>query len=470
MTPSLVARRNGKFSLLFTGDRHSYLDPSKSKLSEKPLGGALRTAKFITDSRAIEQSLLVLDAGDFLRGTLYYEKFKGRADIEFMNAAGYDIVAIGNHDLDGGLEPLQELLKEGKFKKLCANILCENKPCFTPYVMLEIGNLSVAVVGIMGPDAWGTVHPLSKTNLTLEDPSTILDKLLPEIRPQVDIIILLSHSGIKQDRVYAKLHPLIDVIIGGHSHTYMTEHEEEGGVAIFHAECYGHLVGKMSIEVKDGTVFKQSCVELMDDRYDLTIDDSDPFPQLTCFQHEITIAFAEVLMECPNTIARGELRKGLTQLGSGICDILQKAADTDVAVMLAGSIKKDIEPGAFTLKNLYQLLPYNESLLVARMKGSVLLQLFQEGHNRWGQGQRHFQYSGITLEVNDSLITQATIRQKPVDPDAIYKCAVTDFFLLREEWLSTQLEGSEIKYEDLRIPFAHMLRNGDTTLLSKNSG
>lgn len=451
-----------KFTLLFTNDFHSHLEASPSNIADqKVLGGIIRIAHCFEKIRQTQNNpVLVLDAGDYLQGTPFFERFKGTAEIEFMNEAGYHIATVGNHDLDKGIDHLFGLLKNSKFKTVSSNIFLEgeSEPCFSPYKLFKIDNVTVAVVGIMGNDAWQSIHPAMRSGITLEDPSITLNRILPEIRPYVDVIVLLSHSGIVQDRLYAE-NPLIDIIVGGHSHTFMESHEMIGNTAVFQASKYGHLVGKMDVQVNEKNIAVESSVEYMDERFD-TIEGHEVQQSIVDLLNkcnaEIGNWYDEVLGECLIPLSTENKKNGLVPLGEAICEVLRKAGEVDVAVIPTGSIKCGIEKGPFTVKSIHELLAHDDALCVAEMKGSHLLELFQEGHNRWGL-PRSFQYSGILLNIENSIIQKAFINGKEVDPDALYKIAAPSFFFERE------FEGKEfsfdIKADDLRIAFANIVRS-----------
>lgn len=451
-----------KFTLLFTNDFHSHLEASPSNIADqKVLGGIIRIAHCFEKIRRTQSNpVLILDAGDYLQGTPYFEKFKGAAEIEFMNQAGYHIATVGNHDLDKGINHLLGLLKNSKFKTVCSNIFLEgeSEPCFSPYQLFKIDNVSVAVVGIMGKDAWQSIHPAMRSGITLEDPSITLDRILPEIRPFVDVIVLLSHSGIVQDRLYAE-NPLIDIIVGGHSHTFMEAHETIGNTVVFQASKYGHLVGKMDVQLDENKISVNSSVEYMDDRFDYIegqeVQESIVNLLNKCIA-EMGNWYNEILGECLIPLPTENKMYGVIPLGEAICEVIRKAGEADVAVIPTGSIKCGIVQGPFTMKTVHELLAHDDTLCVAEMKGSLLLELFQVGHNRWGL-PKSFQYSGIQLTIENSIIQQAFINGKEIEPDAIYKIAAPSFFFERE------FEGKEFYYDiiadDLRIAFANIVRS-----------
>lgn len=225
-------------TFLLTSDEHSALEPEKDKrtfdqisafpalkaqceqkqvTADTELGGAVRRMQYISKERTLSRPL-VLGAGDFLSGTLWFKAFKGVLDVKVMNLMQYDAVAIGNHDFDLGWEHLKTVVKEAQFPILCANVFEKEKPIFKPYEIYEVeGKRKVCVIGIMGKDAWAAIGKDKKEQLELRSPNKTLRRLLEEL-PPVDYKVLLSHSGITKDRRFAAKFQQINAILGGHTH------------------------------------------------------------------------------------------------------------------------------------------------------------------------------------------------------------------------------------------------------------
>lgn len=441
-----------KFSVIFTGDTHSYLDPSvASFVSEKPLGGIVRRIQYFDWCRKnIKEPVLFLDAGDFLQGTMYFEMFGGEAEIKFMNLAGYRVATMGNHDFDEGWEHLEKLLEKKQFEAICANIFREGetKPILPPYSLLKIEDRAVAVVGIMGEDSWRSIGPMKRKGLTLEDPAKTMDRLLPEIRPYADLVILLSHSGIQDDRKWAA-HPLVDMVVGGHSHTLMQKHEIVAEKPVFHGFRHGQLAARMDLTLSSGALNVESSVEHLDERYDAQ---NPAAALLNSYKSAIQKKYDERLGECVESLPSKDKMNQLIPLGAAIAEMMRLAVDADMGIIPSGSIKVGIEKGPFTVGVLHGILPHREELCVASMKGSLLAHLIAEGEKRWGK-QRTFQYSGKKVE----------------DQEAIYKVAAPPFFFEREIMdgdlkilpeFQNQVVSLDIKEKDLRDAVARVIKKG----------
>lgn len=479
---AFIKRDKKSFTILFTGDTHSNLEPSlASFVSNKPLGGVIRRIQYVEQLRKeSSQPILVLDAGDFLQGTAYFEQFEGSAEIKFMNHAGYDVITVGNHDFDMGWPHLTQLLKNGKFDAICSNIYPEGstKTCLAPYTLVEIEGQHVAIVGVMGMDSWQSIRPYHRKGLEIKDPMETLNQLLPEIRPYVDLVILLSHSGVKDDRVLAT-HPLVDIVLGGHSHTWMTEQElvktkpglYEKITPVFHSFRNGMLVGRMDVMFKDGKFLNtESSIQYLDEQFDPQYEAASDTLKVALnvfkdYQQQMEI-FKTPLGECVETLPSKDKGLGVVDIGHVIANTLRECGQASIGVIPSGAIKVGIEKGPFTLGVLHRVLAHSEALWVLNIKGSLLLSLMKQGEERWGK-QRCFQYVGISIHKSGTEITSLTIDGKTMDKNSFYSIAGPSFFFEREfmdqqknilpEFLE-EIKSVEVRAPDLRIPFAEMVR------------
>ena len=223
-----------KLTILHTNDTHSRLEPFPMDGGRNQgLGGIAGRAKLINDIREEEENVLLFDAGDIFQGTPYFNIYKGEPEIKAMSAMKYDATAIGNHDFDAGMENLAtQLTKHANFPMLVSNYDFTGTPMENktqPYKIFKKGKLKIGVfgVGIQGrgliPDnlfgATKYLDPVQKAN-------EMADKL--KRNEGCDMIVCLSHLGnlYKEsndvsDEVLAKETESIDLIIGGHTHTFL---------------------------------------------------------------------------------------------------------------------------------------------------------------------------------------------------------------------------------------------------------
>ncbi len=220
-------------TILHTNDVHSRIDPFASG-SKKGKGGAAKRAALIQQIRAQQANVLLLDAGDIFQGTPYFNFFFGELEYELMNKMGYDAATIGNHDFDAGMEVLANMSDKAKFPLLNANYdfkgtLMEDR--VANYKIFNKGGIKVGVFGV-GIKLEGLVPPHLFGKTDYKDPIAAANKTAELLADKgCDLVVCLSHLGYKYDNAPSKPSDVklaaatshIDLIIGGHTHTFMDE-------------------------------------------------------------------------------------------------------------------------------------------------------------------------------------------------------------------------------------------------------
>lgn len=221
-----------KLTILHTNDVHSRLEPFPMDGSRNEgLGGAARRASLISDIRKSEKNVLLLDAGDMFQGTPYFNYFLGEPEIKMMNAMKYDVATIGNHDFDGGLENLETQLNKANFTIVNANYHFTGNglaSLIKPYTVIEKERIRVGIFGL-GIELEGLVPAKLYGNTQYQDPVAKAREISEILKSEekCDYIICLSHLGHKykdekiSDVELASKTSNIDLIIGGHTHTFL---------------------------------------------------------------------------------------------------------------------------------------------------------------------------------------------------------------------------------------------------------
>lgn len=243
--------------VLHTNDTHSQIDPIETQTYGN-IGGVLRRFQLVQETRQKEPHMLLLDAGDFFQGTPFFNFFKGSAEVELMNMMGYDVVTLGNHEFDNGTAELAKQLKKANFKVVCANYKFKNKKLrriVKPYTVIQVNNVKVGIFGLTASLS-GLVSPSTLQEITFLDPIASGKKVVELLRDKekCDLIICLSHLGytpvgdnLISDQMLAEAIDGIDLIIGGHTHTYLEEPEIVNGTRIYQTGSKGTRIGKIKI-------------------------------------------------------------------------------------------------------------------------------------------------------------------------------------------------------------------------------
>ena len=231
---ALASREIVKLTILHTNDMHSHIDPFPANDPKYPgLGGMERRAALINKIRKEEENLLLLDAGDVFQGTPYFNLYGGELEFKLMSKMGYDACTIGNHDFDNGLNGLARMLPHANFPFICANYDFSDTVMFDktiPYKIFEKRGIRVGVFGL-GIELDGLVGKKFYGNTIYQNPVEVSEKISRVLKEdwKCDLVVCLSHLGFKyqtkkiDDMKLAKTSKYIDLIIGGHTHSFLDE-------------------------------------------------------------------------------------------------------------------------------------------------------------------------------------------------------------------------------------------------------
>ena len=223
-----------KLTILYTNDTHARLDPFPENSRQfAGLGGIARRASLVKKVRAQEKHLLLLDAGDVFHGTPWFDVYGGKVDMKLMSEMKYDAMAIGNHEFDRGLDGFAEAAQKAGFPMLASNYITRNTP-MSPFVrrqiIKEIEGFRVGIFGL-GIQLDGLVERELFGNVRSQDPIAVSKRGVDSLRNfhDCDYVICLSHLGYQYDNgrpddiTLAESVEGIDLIIGGHTHTFLDE-------------------------------------------------------------------------------------------------------------------------------------------------------------------------------------------------------------------------------------------------------
>lgn len=253
----LVSRRENdkpRLVILHTNDLHSHLEPEMDGR-----GGVIERAAFVDSLRCAEgkRNVMLLDAGDWEQGTSYFTVLGGSLEAEILNAMGYDCVCLGNHEFDNGIEDLTRRVKLLDMPVVCANYdfsPFELGNYVKPYAVLRKGGMRIGVIGIIC-DISKVVSRSTADRIPKLETGPVVNEYARLLREEekCDFVILLSHAGYVSDEKIAEQISGVDVIIGGHSHTYLgrmnTKHKGTDGktIPIVQDGSWGDEVGVLKL-------------------------------------------------------------------------------------------------------------------------------------------------------------------------------------------------------------------------------
>ncbi|MFV0522782.1 MAG: bifunctional metallophosphatase/5'-nucleotidase [Mangrovibacterium sp.] len=233
----LMAKKNhAKLTILHTNDIHSHITPfTEGTLEGK--GGLARLSSMINKVRKEEENVMLLDSGDMFQGTPFFNNFKGELIFKIMSQMGYQASTLGNHEFDNGVERLVKSMRYAKFPIINSNYDFSATPFegeFIPFQTFFQKGIKVGVYGL-GVDPHGLVDPINYKDIIYNDPIEVaqrMERILKEDQ-KCDVVICLSHLGFEytikgqenkiSDKILAPHTQYTDLILGGHTHTYLKE-------------------------------------------------------------------------------------------------------------------------------------------------------------------------------------------------------------------------------------------------------
>ena len=459
---------DGKTVILHTNDVHGSIELYA------------KVAAMKDDYEAQGAQVILADAGDYSQGTVYVSVNKGKDAVTMMNAAGYDVATIGNHEFDYGYAQLKSNLDSAVFKVVCANVLQDGSPVFDAYTMINKGGVKVAFVGVETPEAQTKANPALIQGLTFlagnEMYAAVQDQVNAARTAGADIVIVLSHLGVDSSSepntsydLYKKVSG-IDFIIDGHSHTVMTKGPEGEPI-----QSTGTALNNIGVITIDNATKKIESNELIPiwhteevDGENVTVYDYTKSDETVANAAKAIIdpidadygqKFAESAVDLNGAKAPGN-RTEETNLGDLITDAMMWAIKTKapgvvdmtnaVAITNGGGIRAAIAKGDITKKDVNTVLPFGNTLAVVYVKGSELLEALEVSTYCTPKSLGGFpQFAGMEVELNTACeydandttypgstyfgpksinrITIKTVNGKAFDKDATYAVITNNF-------------------------------------------
>ena len=261
-------------TILHTNDVHSHITPFDNNHSEFPnKGGFSRRSTLISEIRKKNPNTLLFDAGDVFQGTPYFNVFEGELEFKLMSLLKYDAMTIGNHDFDNGISGLKKQIHHASFDFICSNYDFSNTPLegkTSKYKIYKKSNIKIGVFGL-GIELDGLVTKNLFKETKYIDPLEIAQEMSNHLKKneKCDLVICLSHLGYKYkdedricDHIIAKNTQDIDLIIGGHTHTFMKNPEAVKNkigkqVLVNQVGCFGLYLGKVDFEFYNNKIISK---------------------------------------------------------------------------------------------------------------------------------------------------------------------------------------------------------------------
>ena len=423
-------------TILHTNDIHASYQPQVATWdADKPMvGGFVALGYYVNRERKTAANCLLLDAGDLMTGNpicdMKYDSAYGGALMTMMNDVGYQGWVFGNHDFDKGADNLRALMKIAKFPIFCSNLVKGDQLFASePYHIYNIGGLRVGVIGVTYHEMVGMVPPEKLDGFVSIDPIQAVNAIVPKIDDQTDLIIVLSHLGIENDRKLAENVKGIDLIVGGHSHTRIDPPEKVNGVIIVQTGSNCRNLGRIDL-----TVAGDSVVAYNGKLIPLYVKGITPDPHIAglvdSFSTLIDKDYGQVIaqLQC-NLVPQ---YRSECNIGNWITDVMKDRLKTDVAFMNSGGIRKGLDAGPVTKKDINEMLPFDNKIVTFDLKGSDLVKIAAFNSKlENGSYQGSLQLSGLSYSVGtkdgQATIMDLKVNGTAVDPEKVYSVTSIDY-------------------------------------------
>ncbi len=431
-----------RLTILHSNDLHG--DFLAEEVDKQLIGGVSMLSGYVNKVRGEEKNTIYCIAGDMFRGSVIDSEFRGISTIEIMNMLAPDVVTIGNHEIDYGIAHLLFLEKCAKFPIVNANlhITTNNARLFKSHHIIEIDGMKILFIGILTE----SVLPMAKKEelvgalVDICDAVTEVERICNAYNSlDIDCTILLTHIGFEEDKILAaQLDPSlgVDVIIGGHSHTYLEKPEKVNGILIAQAGTGTDQIGRFDLEIdtESNSVhsFQWMSIPITDEHCPR---DTDLEKILNRYQSAAEKKYSRVITRMKRKLTHPSGYQE-TELGGFLADILQESLRLDIMLVGSGSIRVTEIGPIILLSDLTECLPYDDSAIALWVTGAQLKKmiLFMLRDEVWeGAHCEFFQLSkGIRVvydKPNHSL-KEFSLNGEPIVDEKIYKIGLQYFFFL----------------------------------------
>ena len=422
-----------KLTILHSNDLHG--DFLAEKVDEKLVGGVSRLSGYINKVRSEEKNVIYAIAGDMFRGSLIDSEFQGISTIQIMNLLAPDVVTLGNHEVDYGLAHLLFLEKCATFPIINANLHVKHNGVrlFNSHFIKEIDGMRVLFIGILTEAVLAKTKEegLIGTLVDVEDAIQEVGKICDAYRDvDIDFTVLLTHIGFEEDKkLAAKLDPAwgVDIIIGGHSHTCLTEPCEVAGIPIVQAAIGTDQIGRFDIMVDTDNncidSYTWQCIPITEKNCprDEALEEL-----ITQYKDYTDKKYGHVLTRFPRAYTHPQ-RNRESEIGDLIAESIHAQLGGDLVLLGSGSIRRPTLGPIVTLGAYKEILPFGDSLYSIKLSGAQLRHALQfmlrEEAFRDGEHSEWYQLSGgIRCEYDrpTHTIVSLTINGEEVQDDKLY--------------------------------------------------
>ncbi|MEQ9695147.1 bifunctional metallophosphatase/5'-nucleotidase [Shimia sp. SDUM112013] len=451
-----AAQADYALTILHTNDFHARFEPinkydsgcSEEKNAEGAcFGGTARLITAVNAARARASNSILVDGGDQFQGTLFYTYYKGKVAAEMMNKLGYDGMTVGNHEFDDGPEVLRGFMDAVNFPVLMSNADLTREELLADVLqkstVIERGGEKIGLIGLTPEDTDELASP--GPHITFTDPVVAVQAEVDRLTEMgVNKIIVLSHSGYGVDQHVAANTTGVDVIVGGHDNTFLSNTSDKakgpyptmvGGTAIVQAYAYGKFLGELNVVFDDaGEILSATGEPVLIDA--AVTEDAATKARIGVLAGPLEEIRQKVVASAAAPIEgdRSVCRVQECAMGNLVADaMLARVADQGVTIAIAnsGGLRASIDAGDVTMGEVLTVLPFQNTLSTFQVSGQTVIDALENGVSQVEDVKGRFpQVAGLkftwdpAVAPNEGRITEVLVQQDggwgTIDPAATY--------------------------------------------------
>jgi 2',3'-cyclic-nucleotide 2'-phosphodiesterase/3'-nucleotidase/5'-nucleotidase len=436
--------------------------------------GVANLVSAIKAQKAANPNTIFVAAGDLFQGSAESNLLYGQPVAACLKEAGLVASAIGNHEYDWGNNRFASWEKEGGFSFLAANIYDRNtKKLVTyakPYLIVNVSGIKIALIGLTTPETAYKTTPANVETIEFKNPVTVLPQYIKEARSQgANLVVALTHLGAFQDKSgvisgeAAELAQVagLDGIIAGHTHEIIAG--KVGSIPLVMAYYNGRSLGKLTFTIEKNSAKLISAQASLDHLYlhqDTLHEDEATKTILNKFLAQVQPILSETIGETKVDINHNNVNIGPTLMGEWVCQVIQQKTQTQIAIYNGGGLRESLPQGKITIGNLYTLLPFDNTLVTAKLTGAQVKETIENGLanpslNYFGQTAGLYVVYDLTKPFGQRVVKITLANGVPLQMTKYYTVVANDFMFSGGDQYTMLTKAKDIK--DTGIPIRDVL-------------
>ena len=481
--------KENEFVILFTNDFHSQIEPlSKEETYNADRGGIKRIKALVDSVRTAEKTVFLADAGDYVQGTYYFSLLNGAVEMEVMDQLGYDVRTVGNHEFDKKMTCLYDMLTWSDVPVVASNYDFTRTSLVNRVeqsMIIEKNGIKVGFIGL-NVKLDNLVAPSAREGVEWQNAINVADNLAKDLRDRgADIVIALSHLGYEKnssevyyDRGIAMNTKYIDMIIGGHSHTFLNyadyvKNQDNVSVPVVQTGSKGICLGYAKIKFNDNgkptftyklIPVKNHLDKKLDPDFSALVDE---------YTESVSYKMEEVIGTCPQAIRKGSPESPLYNItGDALIWMAKEYMDVDADVSLynSGGLRAEISAGNLTIGDVYAVYPFDNVLSIVTLKGSDLKTMFNYVASSGGLPVN----SGVKMVISNKKVKSVTVNGEAIDNNKTYTVATIDYLVELERYgfenATSRSDSPEIIRDYFVEYFRHIAQQNNSQITASKDG